>query len=144
MTQTKYSVSVSTVVVRDNSYCKTVHKLLIKAGDLVHKEQTPLRVVYAWFESEIISHALKALMSHLMGKPTMWLPNRSDTNRAVQAQKQARNLKFGFRKKRKCTICVAKTKALISFTVTTKLICVFVFAYADSWFSHEEAHFKTT
>ena len=29
-----------------------------------------------------------------------------------------------------CTIYVAKTKALISFAVTAKLICVFVFAYA--------------
>ena len=43
-------------------------------------------------------------------------------------------------KKKKCTIRVAKTKALISFAVTTKLICVFVFAYADCWFSHEAAH----
>ena len=32
-------------------------------------------------------------------------------------------------------MCVAKTKALISFEVTAKLICVFVFAYADCWFS---------
>ena len=39
-----------------------------------------------------------------------------------------------------CTIRVAKTKALISFTVTAKLICVFVFAYAKSPFSHDEAH----
>ena len=28
-----------------------------------------------------------------------------------------------------------KTKALISFAVTTKLICAFVFAYAKCWFS---------
>ena len=35
---------------------------------------------------------------------------------------------------------VAKTKALISFAVTAKLICVFVFAYAKSRFSHGEAH----
>ena len=35
---------------------------------------------------------------------------------------------------------VAKTKALISFTVTAKLICVFVFAYAKRWFSHDVAH----
>ena len=34
---------------------------------------------------------------------------------------------------------VAKTKALISFAVTAKLICAFVFAYADCWFSHEVA-----
>ena len=39
-----------------------------------------------------------------------------------------------------CTIYVAKTKALISFAVTVKLICVFVFAYAKSRFSHDEAH----
>ena len=41
---------------------------------------------------------------------------------------------------RNCTIRVAKTKALISFAVSAKLICVFVFAYADCWFSHEAAH----
>ena len=39
---------------------------------------------------------------------------------------------FGFRK-RNCTILVAKT-------VTAKLICVFVFAYANCWFSHAAAH----
>ena len=45
-----------------------------------------------------------------------------------------------FRKKRDCTIRIAKTKALIRFAVTAKLICVFVFAYSKSRFSHEEAH----
>ena len=34
---------------------------------------------------------------------------------------------------------VAKTKTLISFAVTAKLICVFVFAYAKRWFSHDAA-----
>ena len=38
-----------------------------------------------------------------------------------------------------CTIYVAKTKALISFAVTAKLICVLVFAYVKSRFSHDEA-----
>ena len=33
-----------------------------------------------------------------------------------------------------------KTKALISFAVTAKLICVFVFAYAKIRFSHDKAH----
>ena len=37
-------------------------------------------------------------------------------------------------------VYVAKTKALISFAVTAKLICVFVFAYAKIRFSHNEAH----
>ena len=44
-------------------------------------------------------------------------------------------------KKSDCTIRVAKTKALISFTVTAKLICVFVFAYAKKRFSHDAAQF---
>ena len=42
---------------------------------------------------------------------------------------------FGFRKYRNCTIRVSKTKA--------KLICAFVFAYADCWFSHAAAHLVT-
>ena len=37
-------------------------------------------------------------MSRLVGKPTMWFPNRSDTNRAVQAQEQAISLKFSIYK----------------------------------------------
>ena len=35
---------------------------------------------------------------------------------------------------------VTKIKALISFAVTAKLICAFVFAYADCWFSLAAAH----
>ena len=50
-------------------------------------------------------------------------------------------LNFLYRKKRDCTIYVAKTKALIRFAVTAKLICVFVFAYAKSRFSHDAAYF---
>ena len=39
-----------------------------------------------------------------------------------------------------CTISVAKAMALISFAVTAKLICAFVFAYAKYWFPHDTAH----
>ena len=38
-----------------------------------------------------------------------------------------------------CAIRIAKTKALTSFAVIAKLICVFVFAYAKIQFSHDEA-----
>ena len=38
------------------------------------------------------------------------------------------------------TIYVAKTKVQISFAVTAKLICVFVFAYAKIQLSHDVAH----
>ena len=49
------------------------------------------------------------------------------------------NVNRGSRNGMTC-IYVAKTKTLISFAVTAKLICVFVFAYAKSRFSHDEAH----
>ena len=49
------------------------------------------------------------------------------------------NVNRGSRNGMTC-ICVAKTKALISCAVTAQLICVFVFAYAKSRFSHNEAH----
>ena len=50
----------------------------------------------------------------------MWFSNRSDTNRPVQLE----DLDFRFKKKRDCTIRLAKTKALISCAVTV----TFVFA----------------
>ena len=37
-------------------------------------------------------------------------------------------------------MCVAKTKSLISFSVTAKLFCACVFAYAVCLFSHDVAH----
>ena len=42
--------------------------------------------------------------------------------------------------RRKGTIRVKKTKAMMSFAVTAKLICAFVFAQAFCWFSHAVAH----
>ena len=65
-------------------------------------------------------------------------PTRSDTNRSVEA----RNFRLNFKKKRHCTIRIAQTKALISFAVTAKLICAFVFAYAKIRFSHDAARWK--
>ena len=73
----------------------------------------------------------------------MWFLNKSDTNRPVQLQKQARSLKSGGKKRRNCTIQVAKTKVLISFAVTAKLTCAFVFPYEDCWFSHGAAQMYT-
>ena len=37
---------------------------------------------------------LKLDLGRLVGKPTMWCPNRSDTNQSVQSQKMARGWKF--------------------------------------------------
>ena len=41
-----------------------------------------------------LKNTLNIEMSRLVRKPTMWFPNTSDTNQAVQSQKQARSLKF--------------------------------------------------
>ena len=49
---------------------------------------------------------------------------------------------FGFKKKRDCTIRVAKAKVLFSCAVTAQLIYTFVFAYADCRFSDVVAQFK--
>ena len=70
----------------------------------------------------------------------MWFFNRSDTNQAVQPQKIARGWKFLIKKIEELYYLRSeKTKALISFAVTAKLICVFVFACAKCWFPHDAA-----
>ena len=75
----------------------------------------------------------------------MWFPNRSDTNRPVQLQKQARSLKFWSEVEEELYYPSSKKKkALISFAVTAQLICAFVFAYADCWFSHGAAHLSAS
>ena len=91
---------------------------------LYNKRVITLMSATLWDSSSCSQHYN---MSRVIRKPTFWFPNWSYTNQAVQLQKMARGLKkFGFRKKRDCTIRVAKTKVLISFPVTAKLICVFV------------------
>ena len=48
---------------------------------------------------------------------------------------------FGLKKKRSCSICVAKTKTLTSCAVTD--LCIFIFAYARCLFSYVAAHLWT-
>ena len=81
---------------------------------------------------------------------TIFEPRHERTNNVVfwtgrtqtELYKHSRSLEagnFGFRKKRDCTIHLVKTKALISFEVTAKLISAFVFALAKCTFSHNAA-----
>ena len=63
----------------------------------------------------------------------------SNTNRPVQLQKITGTLKF--RKKRNCTIRVAKTKSLISCAVTAQLICTFVVFARCSFNTSDENRF---
>ena len=71
--------------------------------------------------------------------PTRNEPHHEKTNNVVSEQVRhklscadtgdgQRLENFGIRKKRTCTIREAKTKTLISFAATAKLICAFVFA----------------
>ena len=69
----------------------------------------------------------------------MWFPNRSDTNRSVQSQKQDISLKFRIKEEEEVNNLCSENKGAdqLSFTVTAKLVCAFVFAYSNCWFSHE-------
>ena len=62
---------------------------------------------------------------------------RSDTNRRVQSQKIATSLKFRMKEEEGLYYQCSE----ISFARSAKLICAFVFTYADCWFSHAAAHF---
>ena len=42
----------------------------------------------------ILYSKLMQYLSCLVGKPTLWVPNKSDTNRAVQSQKKTRDCTF--------------------------------------------------
>ena len=69
---------------------------------------------------------------------------RSDTNRAVHPQKTARSLKFWILKVEGFYYLCNEKKALISCTVTARLICTLVFAYAKKQVSHDAAHIDCT
>ena len=86
-------------------------------------------LTYWTFPTCSITYNKKNNLSPGLRKPTFWVSYQVQHKPAVQPQKMARGFRnFRFRKYKYCSIQVAKTKALISFVVTTKLICVFVFA----------------
>ena len=62
---------------------------------LIYKPVLPVEVAVQRVKSHSANRVKDCkYMSHLVEKPTMWFPNRPDTNRAVQSQKRARSLKF--------------------------------------------------
>ena len=71
---------------------------------------------------------LDLVRNHIVGFPT----RRLKSSALLAFVQIVKPLAFHtFEKKRDCTIRVAKTKALISLSVTVKLICAFGFAYAN-------------
>ena len=87
-----------------------------------------------------------------MRKPVCWVASRSDTNRNVQLQMlkildlESRGIVLTKLQMLKILDLdsrgIVLTKALISCTVTVQLICIFVFTYAKSRFSHNPAAHK--
>ena len=135
----------------------SAHKMLVWMPELENSPGHCLEVQHA--PAEFLGHPWIRNISCLKHLLTIFLlpwgvqwnePRRQKTGlrgfRPGPTQIRLRRLRkwleawnFVFRKERDCTICVVKTKALISFTVTTKLICVFVFAFAKIRFSHVAA-----
>ena len=104
--------------------------VLIRASNCCLYKNTYVKIMY-----------FSRYMSLVVRKPVFGV---SHTNRSVQPQKMARGLKFRiYVVCRDRTIRTVKLKALTSCAVTVQLICVFVFAYAKSRFSHNKAHMKT-
>ena len=66
--------------------------------------------------------------------PTIWFPNRSDRNQAVQSQKIARSLLFRTKEEEGLYYPCSENKGAYQFRGYR-----FVFAYANCWFSHEAA-----
>ena len=79
-----------------------------------------------------VTHNAKQ-MSLVVRKPTFWFPTWSDTSWAVQPQKIARGLKFRIKVEEGLYYPCSENKG------ADQLICVFVFAYAKRWFSHDAA-----
>ena len=68
----------------------------------------------------------------------MWILTRSDTNQAVQPLEMARGLKFWIKEVVGLYYLCNYSKNKGAYrAVTAQLICVFVFAYAKRWFSHD-------
>ena len=81
-------------------------------------------------------------LSLSLRKPTIWVYDQVDTNWAVQSQKIARSLKFRMKEEEGLYYPCRENKGAgqISFAVTAKLVCAFVFAYAKIQFSYAAAH----
>ena len=73
-------------------------------------------------------------MSLVVRKPVVGFFTRSDTCQLVQSRQMVAALKFWISEVEGLYYLYSKTKALISFKVTAKLIYIFVFSYARNQF----------
>ena len=88
------------------------------------------KILSFWAEMGVIySSSLHfPLIYELDARKPSGFPTMSNTNRAVQPQREARGLKYRIQEEDGLYYpCREKTMALISFAFTAKLICTFVF-----------------
>ena len=84
---------------------------------------------------ENISCSIASLSCQTFHENTVTCQKKWFQRRVSGPDKRARGASSMFR-----SMLLFRYKVLISFAVTAKLICVFVFAYAKCWFSHDAAH----
>ena len=73
-------------------------------------------------------------MSLCVRKPTIWVPTKSDTNRAVQSQKMVRGWKFSIWKVEELYYPCSENKGADQLGSYFEADLPFVFAYADCCF----------
>ena len=86
----------------------------------------------------ICNHSSMNYLSLVIRKPTFWFPTWSKTNQAIQLQKMAKGLKFRIEKVKGWYYLCSENKGADELCG----YCVFVFAYAKRWFSHDVAHLQ--
>ena len=65
-------------------------------------------------------------------------------NLAIKAQKMARGLKVGILEEERLYYPCSENKDADCCVITAQLICVFVLAYAQCWFSHDVAQISSS
>ena len=79
-------------------------------------------------------------LNRIVRKPTMWLPNRSYTKRAVQAQKFVRGWNFWIQKIKEFYYPCSENKGAVQLRIYCAAdLRFFVFAYGKCRFSHDAA-----
>ena len=77
-----------------------------------------------------------------MGKPTIWFPNRSDTNQAVQSQKHARSLKFRISEEEELYYPCSENKDADQLRGNREADLRLCFRICRFWFSREAAQIQ--
>ena len=94
-------------------------------------------------EKKMMVYGVYTPMSLVVRKPVFGVSDQVPHKPGCRATQDGQRLEISYIERRGIyTIYLVKTKALISFAVTAKLVCVLVFAFAKNRFSHGAADIK--